>query len=78
MTAAEIAEKYAAEDQKSEGLPEGDRTPSSQGRDQPVPEMHDHFAANGDESYQRERTHNKDPFVSHDPVLFHGAFLISS
>jgi hypothetical protein len=39
--------------------------------------MHDHFANNGDESYQRQRTRNKNPFVSLDPVLFHGAFLIS-
>src|ERR1039458_9484534 len=72
------SEEHPAENQQSESLPEGNLPPSEQHRQQPVPQMHDHFAANPDENRERQRGHKKDPFVSLDPIVFHVVFLISS
>src|ERR1700678_1638079 len=41
---AKAAEENPAKHQQSQSLPEADRTPSEQRRQQPIPKMHDQFA----------------------------------
>jgi hypothetical protein len=73
-----VSEENPAEYQQSESLPEGNLLPSEEHRQQPIPQMHHHFAANPDENRDRQRGYKKDPFISLDPRVFHVAFLISS
>jgi hypothetical protein len=45
------SEENPAERKQSEGLPEGNEPPSEQRWQQPIPEIHHHFTAKDDESY---------------------------
>src|SRR6266850_2556251 len=47
----QASEQNPAESQQSDSLPEGNLPPPEQRRQQPVPEMHDKFAANPDEDH---------------------------
>ena len=64
-TTTQASEQNPAESQQSESLPEGNLPPSEQRRQQPVPQMHHHFAANPDEKRdpQRGQQSNPDPFL---------------
>jgi hypothetical protein len=53
-TTTPASEQNPAESQQSDSLPEGNLPPSEQCRQQPVPEMHDKFAANPDEKRDPE------------------------
>jgi hypothetical protein len=68
---AQAPEENPAESQQSESLPEGNHLPSEDRRQEPIPQKHDHLAANPDKSRERQRSHKKDPLVSLDPVIFH-------
>jgi hypothetical protein len=70
-TTAKASEQNPAESQQSDSLPERNLPPSEQRRQQPVPQMQHHFAANRDENHDHQWG-QKNPFLSHV------VFLISS
>ena len=70
---AKAAKKNAAQNHQSEGLPEGNLPQPEQRWQQPVPQVHHHFAKNPYEQHDCRRSHKR------DPNLFpHGMFLTSS
>src|SRR5579862_328264 len=64
---AEAPKEDTAESQQSYCLPEVNEAPSEQRRQQPVPEMHDHFTADCDEKRNTNDRpgNNKKPFSPH-------------
>jgi hypothetical protein len=61
--AAKSAEQDPAQRQDSKGLPEGDLAPAEDGGQQPIPQLHHYFAAEGDkqqESADRQRSQEKE------------------
>src|ERR1035441_9122022 len=62
---SEASEQNPAEGQQPEGLPEGNQLPSEQRRQQPVPQMHDQFAAQPDKEHDGRWGQKKYPFPFH-------------
>jgi hypothetical protein len=70
----QASEQNPAESQQSDSLPEGNLPPSEQRRQQPIPQMQHHFAAN-----PREHHHPKDRQWSYpNQSLSHIVSLISA
>lgn len=70
------SEENPAESQQCESLPESNLAPAEERGQQPVPEMHDQFAANPDEKRDRKggQNSNPNPFLN----LIHVVLLICS
>src|SRR5260370_20718424 len=72
--AAPSAKEDAAQRQKSQRLPEGDLAPAKERRQQPLPQIHHQFAADGDKYRDRQDRQRS----NENPFSFHVVFLISS
>src|SRR5207253_5821786 len=77
-THTKISEKNPAESEQSESLPEGNLPPSEQRRQIPVPQMHHHFATNGDENHHPQNRHWPHPNHSLSHVVFPHLLINSS
>src|SRR5580765_793365 len=68
------SEEDPAQRQQAECLPEAERPPAEQRRQQPIPQMHHHFAAHEKKQWNRYNCQRRNPI----PSLSHSSSLVAA
>src|SRR5579862_8408656 len=67
---AESSEQDSAQGQQPQSLPEAKRSPAKQRRQQPIPQVHHHFAADKEKQRDSNNCERNDPVPFSSHVLF--------